>query len=91
MIVCDICGKRAEYFIKVDYLRTKDLTSFDLCEAHYNKVIEFIESQKEADKEKGEPDSSPEQNQPVQTKPAAADTKAVKQRGQPRRQKRSNG
>lgn len=39
MIVCDKCRGPAEYKLSVDYLHTKDLARYDLCEKHYNEMI----------------------------------------------------
>lgn len=51
MIVCDKCGKSAEYFISVDYLGNKNMFSFDLCEQHYNEVQQLISEKEDLQKE----------------------------------------
>jgi hypothetical protein len=47
MIVCDICQKkskseRAEYSLSIGYRSDKNFQGFDLCQAHFDKAMEYF-------------------------------------------------
>lgn len=55
MIVCDKCGGKAEYFLSVDYLRNRNMTTLDLCEKHYQDLESWRSESDNAFKVRTEP------------------------------------